>query len=98
MLILIRNCFSPTLMVRAMFHVSSATKTSEMASDPFLVAAKGFPERVLLWNDTEAEQKQVKQVGISACGATSVLNVLVRKKKKKNFELNFIIPDHLICM
>lgn len=51
-----------------------------MASDPSV----GLPERVVLWDDSEAEEKQVKQGGTSACGATAVLNVLVRKKKLLN--------------
>lgn len=54
-----------------------------------------FPERVVLWDEDEAEDKQIKQVGASACGATAALNVLVSftkqlklakiKKKKKHF-------------
>lgn len=55
-----------------------------MASDPSVLKVEGLPERVVLWNDSEAEEKQVKQVGTSACGATAVLNVLVRKKKLLN--------------
>lgn len=55
-------------------------KITEMSSDPSVEeAAEGLPERVLLWNETEAEEQEVKQVGTSACGATAVLNVLVRK-------------------
>ena len=45
-----------------------------------------LPERVVLWNETEAAEKQVKQVGASACGATAVLNVLVRKNPAINNE------------
>ena len=37
-----------------------------------------LPERVVLWDETEVAEKQVNQVGTSACGATAVLNVLVR--------------------
>lgn len=53
-----------------------------MAADSSLHAANEddkLPERVVLWDETEAAEKQVKQVGTSACGATAVLNVLVRK-------------------
>ena len=41
-----------------------------------------FPERVVLWDEDEAEDKQIKQVGASACGATAALNVLVSIKLK----------------
>lgn len=37
-----------------------------------------LPERVVLWDETEVSEKQIRQVGVSACGATAVLNVLVR--------------------
>lgn len=40
-----------------------------------------------LWTDTEALLKQHEQTGSSACGATAILNVLV---KKKNFFLNIL--------
>lgn len=51
-----------------------------MASDPSLLNEDdNLPERVVLWDETEADEKQVEQVGASACGATAVLNVLVRK-------------------
>lgn len=54
-----------------------------MAADTSLHAGNEedrLPERVVLWDETEVEKKQVKQVGTSACGATAVLNVLVRKR------------------
>ncbi|PFX27994.1 uncharacterized protein LOC111326892 [Stylophora pistillata] len=35
-----------------------------------------LPERVVLWDETEVAEKQIEQVGASACGATAVLNVL----------------------
>ena len=38
-----------------------------------------LPERVVLWDETEVAKRQVNQVGTSACGATAVLNVLVRR-------------------
>ena len=60
--------------------VFSLFNAAAMASDPSIEAAEGLPERVLLWNETEAEEQQVNQVGASACGATAVLNVLVRKQ------------------
>lgn len=45
-----------------------------------------LPERIVLWDETEVVEKQVNQVGTSACGATAVLNVLVRlQKSKKSF-------------
>ena len=31
------------------------------------------------WDQEEAKQKQVEQIGASACGATAILNVMVRK-------------------
>jgi len=37
-----------------------------------------LPERVVLWDETEVAEKQINQVCTSACGATAVLNVLVR--------------------
>lgn len=37
-----------------------------------------LPERVVLWDETEVAKKQIEQVGASACGATAVLNVLVK--------------------
>jgi len=52
-----------------------------MASDPWRLLKDELPERVVLWDETEAEEKQVEQVGTSACGATAVLNVLVRKRR-----------------
>ena len=45
-------------------------------------ADRKFPERVILWDEDEAEDKQIKQVGASACGATAALNVLVSIKLK----------------
>ena len=41
-----------------------------------------LPERVILWDETEVVKKQVNQVGTSACGATAVLNVLVRSVRQ----------------
>lgn len=41
-----------------------------------------LPERIVLWDETEVVEKQVNQVGTSACGATAVLNVLVRQDFK----------------
>ena len=38
-----------------------------------------IPSKVLLWSEEEAELKQIEQVGVSACGATAALNVLVGK-------------------
>lgn len=64
-----------------------ATSTqTKMAADSSLRAASAnkkdkLPERVVLWDETEVAKKQVNQVGTSACGATAVLNVLVRKDK-----------------
>lgn len=52
-----------------------------MAADTLLHAVNEedkLPERIVLWDETEVAEKQVKQVGTSACGATAVLNVLVR--------------------
>ena len=34
-------------------------------------------EKVMLWSEYEAYVLQVKQIGVSACGATAVINVLV---------------------
>lgn len=55
-----------------------------MAAGNILHAAKEkdkLPERVVLWDETEVAEKQVNQVGTSACGATAVLNVLVRQDR-----------------
>lgn len=41
---------------------------------------EGLPDRVLLWSDNEAKEKQAQQVGNSTCGATAALNVLVRNE------------------
>ena len=45
-----------------------------------------LPERVVLWDETEVAEKQVNQVGTSACGATAVLNVLVRQDRTLRLE------------
>ena len=37
-----------------------------------------LPDKVMLWDDNEMERKYVEQVGVSACGATAVVNLLVR--------------------
>ena len=34
-------------------------------------------EKVMIWSEYEAYVLQVKQIGVSACGATAVINVLV---------------------
>ena len=33
-------------------------------------------EKIMIWNEVEACKRQVNQVGVSACGATAVINVL----------------------
>ena len=48
-----------------------------------------LPERVVLWDETEVTEKQINQVGTSACGATAVLNVLVRQGKISNLTINY---------
>ena len=32
------------------------------------------------WSQAEAEEKQIEQIGASACGATAILNVMVRER------------------
>ena len=56
----------------------------KMAADSLHAANEKakLPERVVLWDETEVAEKQVNQVGTSACGATAVLNILVRKDVK----------------
>lgn len=34
----------------------------------------------MVWSEKEAAQFQVNQIGVSACGATAVINTLVRVK------------------
>ena len=45
-----------------------------------MASVEGLPDRVLLWSDNEAKEKQAQQVGNSTCGATAALNVLVRNE------------------
>lgn len=40
------------------------------------------PLESMIWSEEEAKQRQIDQVGTSACGATAALNVLVIKYKK----------------
>ena len=35
------------------------------------------PESFFFWNHEKAKEKQVEQIGASACGATAVINVMV---------------------
>ena len=42
----------------------------------------------LIWTDKQAFEKQVKQIGASACGASAILNVFVRNE--------FIIKSYFI--
>lgn len=51
-----------------------------------MASVEGLPDRVLLWSDNEAKEKQAQQVGNSTCGATAALNVL--KLLGKTAELN----------
>lgn len=68
-----------------MYHPTLATET-KMAAGSSLAANEAekdkLPERIVLWDETEVVEKQVNQVGTSACGATAVLNVLVRQDFK----------------
>lgn len=43
--------------------------------------SEDIPSKIMLWSEEEAALKQIEQVGVSACGATAALNVLVRKFK-----------------
>lgn len=45
-----------------------------------MASVEGLPDRVLLWSDNDAKEKQAQQVGNSTCGATAALNVLVRNE------------------
>ena len=45
-----------------------------------------LPNDVMLWNEKEAEEKEIKQVGVSACGATAALNVLVSEKCRRKHQ------------
>ena len=46
------------------------------------VISKNFlPIKVMLWDDIDAKEKEIKQVGASACGATAALTVLVCKNE-----------------
>ena len=42
-----------------------------------LLVTEESRDRVMIWTDYEAYVLQVKQIGVSACGATAVINVLV---------------------
>ena len=44
-------------------------------------------EKIMIWNEVEACKRQVNQVGVSACGATAVINVL------QALEVNHDIDD-----
>lgn len=37
------------------------------------------PSETMIWSEQEAYLKQTEQVGVSACGATAAINVLVSK-------------------
>lgn len=39
--------------------------------------AVSVPAEALIWSEEEASERQIEQVGVSACGATAALNVLV---------------------
>lgn len=45
-----------------------------------MASEEGLPDRVLLWSDNEAREKQAQQVRNSTCGAIAALNVLVRNE------------------
>ena len=37
---------------------------------------KEFVEKAMIWSELEACKRQLNQVGVSACGATAIINVL----------------------
>lgn len=43
--------------------------------------SEDIPSKIMLWSEEEVALKQIEQVGVSACGATAALNVLVKKLK-----------------
>ena len=47
-------------------------------------------EKVMIWSEYEAYVLQVKQIGVSACGATAVINVLVSCASVKRLVFIFV--------
>ena len=43
-------------------------------------------EKIMIWNEVEACKRQVNQVGVSACGATAVINVLQALELKHDID------------
>ena len=64
------------------------TIRNDMAK-PLLQQQEGEHAGSFLWSSEKARQVQVNQIGVSACGATAVLNVLVR-----GFQLESLAPTH----
>ena len=49
---------------------------------------KEFVEKAMIWSELEACKRQLNQVGVSACGATAIINVL---QVSFHFYISFII-------
>lgn len=41
----------------------------------------------MVWSENDAKQLQINQIGVSACGATAVVNTLVSLSFFTNFKL-----------
>ena len=46
--------------------------------NPSSLPSKEDSDGFFIWSSDEAEKKQVLQIGASACGATGIINVLVK--------------------
>lgn len=46
-------------------------------SEPSTYQAESLTDKVMIWSESEACKRQVSQIGTSACGATSLINVLL---------------------
>ncbi|TRY71936.1 hypothetical protein TCAL_11488 [Tigriopus californicus] len=53
------------------------TPESRNPSEPSTYQAEPLMDKVMIWSESEACKRQVSQIGKSACGATSLINVLL---------------------
>ena len=52
------------------------TQNSDFNNDDIHVVEQDVLEKTMLWTELEACKRQVNQIGVSACGATALINVL----------------------
>ena len=62
----------------------NASKSSETHETNKKQPTKKVVEKTMIWTELEACKRQVNQVGVSACGATALVNVLQVKKTVKS--------------